>query len=342
MDVGVGVFCVINGYTAPELRLTALGVRQRLRSIAPIALLGVGRLLAVKALGYHEHVSEYGVHGNFFFTLAAIKLFVALVNSRVCLQRWPTACVWLAAVVLVAYQSWLTLAGGEHLVLHGLDGLDQRQSLFDADREWLASLFGFAALYLLGMQWGAWTQSAQWSILDWLFYLLKLIVALAMCHMGAVALHEGVGILPSRRMANATYVFFTVTIPCSTIPLADGDHAVHRRRHAGRRAGVDDRRRRARAALLRHRLSLRSAQPVSHDRSQQVRTCVLPADQFEHGYSNSCTFSLSNAGLINFTIPTIDTTDPYLVMPILVGHMLLPAIIVSLMAHRRSPTKKYS
>ena len=51
-------------------------------SSLPLLVFGAGRLLAVKATDYHEHVSEYGVHWNFFFTLAIVKVRYVIVLPR--------------------------------------------------------------------------------------------------------------------------------------------------------------------------------------------------------------------------------------------------------------------
>ena len=45
-----------------------------LMSSIPIVVLGALRLASVKLSGYHEHVSEYGLHWNFFFTMASVKV----------------------------------------------------------------------------------------------------------------------------------------------------------------------------------------------------------------------------------------------------------------------------
>ena len=43
-------------------------------SSIPLLILGVIRVMATKGVNYQEHVTEYGTHWNFFFTLAAVKV----------------------------------------------------------------------------------------------------------------------------------------------------------------------------------------------------------------------------------------------------------------------------
>lgn len=82
MDVGVGLFVVANALVSNEARgkCSMLPVwsqcRKALISSLPLLVLGFARLLVVKGVDYHEHVTEYGVHWNFFFTLAALKVSI--------------------------------------------------------------------------------------------------------------------------------------------------------------------------------------------------------------------------------------------------------------------------
>ena len=71
-QIGVGAFVFANGLVTP-MTSTPKGLFGALRSAGPLLVLGAGRLVSIKASGYPEHVSEYGVHWNFFLTLAAVS-----------------------------------------------------------------------------------------------------------------------------------------------------------------------------------------------------------------------------------------------------------------------------
>ena len=76
MDVGVGAFIMSHGLTAPEARERGGGAKlvATLRGLLPLIVLGALRVMAVKSTDYQEHVTEYGVHWNFFFTIATVRV----------------------------------------------------------------------------------------------------------------------------------------------------------------------------------------------------------------------------------------------------------------------------
>lgn len=81
MDTGVGiiVFAAGAGFGFSSRRFTNLNdILQVLVTIA----IGVIRVISVKAINYHEKYSEYGVHWNFFFTLAVNKIICELFFRR--------------------------------------------------------------------------------------------------------------------------------------------------------------------------------------------------------------------------------------------------------------------
>ena len=96
---GVGLFVCLHGVVAREVRqqtVTKTTVRQyfssvlyTIRSVIPLVVLGCARLVATWGVQYQEHVSEYGVHWNFFFTLAIVKVSYCLVPCLLwCNYKW--------------------------------------------------------------------------------------------------------------------------------------------------------------------------------------------------------------------------------------------------------------
>ena len=81
MDVGVGSFIISNAIVCRDARGTSvsglsliLSIKKELRAVSLLLGLGLARFVAVKSTDYQEHVSEYGVHWNFFLTLAFVRV----------------------------------------------------------------------------------------------------------------------------------------------------------------------------------------------------------------------------------------------------------------------------
>merc|ERR1719516_137698 len=129
MDLGVGSFVFSNGLVSPEARQmkSSNSIRKNLLGCVPLIILGMVRLVSVATLGYHENVTEYGQHWNFFFTLVSVKLLSAITLPFVT----ATKMIWVLAVaVAVLYEGVLTFWAGEWIVSDA-----SRDNLISANRE---------------------------------------------------------------------------------------------------------------------------------------------------------------------------------------------------------------
>lgn len=81
MDLGVGSFVLANALVSRQARnVHSAGLKTALQSTCPLILLGLGRIVSTRGIDYQVHVGEYGVHWNFFFTLAAVALLTSIIN----------------------------------------------------------------------------------------------------------------------------------------------------------------------------------------------------------------------------------------------------------------------
>ena len=145
MDIGVGAFVVANGMVASKAQRKVPGAKV-LRKVIPLVALGVLRLFTLKSIDYQEHVSEYGKHWNFFFTMAAV------ITGSWTLQRLlPSLFVerpGLAGIALYgAYELLLSQHGIEDYVLMEHSKLGHKASLLAQNKEGVTSSVGFLALH---------------------------------------------------------------------------------------------------------------------------------------------------------------------------------------------------
>jgi phosphatidylinositol glycan class W len=156
MDVGVGSFVFTGGVVAArpilkeklEGKSTPLTTRlyRSIRHSVPLLVLGIIRLYSVKGLDYAEHVTEYGVHWNFFFTLGFLPPFLALFRSA--FEIIPSY-AGLAVLLGAAYQATLEFTDLKAFVLTA-----PRTNLFSQNREGIFSFFGYLAVFLAGQSTG--------------------------------------------------------------------------------------------------------------------------------------------------------------------------------------------
>ncbi|XP_010240872.1 PREDICTED: uncharacterized protein At4g17910 isoform X2 [Nelumbo nucifera] len=202
MDLGVGSFVLANSLVSRQAR-NALSVKWKtaLKSTSPLLLLGVGRLIFTTGVDYQVHVGEYGVHWNFFFTLAAVSILTFIINIH------PQYCGILGSLILIGYQICLMSGLNEYVISN-----ERAMNIISQNKEGIFSIFGYWGLYLLGVQLGnylffgndftgkmrnsQWTRTRIW-ILSVIFWLSTIILDK---HIERV----------SRRMCNLAYVTFVL------------------------------------------------------------------------------------------------------------------------------------
>ncbi|XP_020203714.1 uncharacterized protein At4g17910 [Cajanus cajan] len=179
MDLGVGAFVVANSLVSRQARnITTLSWKIAIVSTSPLIILGFLRLVTTTGVDYQVHVGEYGVHWNFFFTLAAVSILTSVINIS------PQYSGVLGSLVLVGYQFCL-MHGLNHYLLSNERGMD----IISQNKEGIFSIFGYWGMYLLGVHLGnylffgshstgfrssRWVRMRVWvlSILLWLLTVL--------------------------------------------------------------------------------------------------------------------------------------------------------------------------
>ena len=155
--LGVGSFVFADGLVSSEARRGTSEIKQNrlkylrktLSSALPLLILGFLRFASVKASGYHEHVSEYGLHWNFFFTLA----FTKMTSSLVFVTSFPIKWSWIVAIVLAACHETSLGLGLSEWILENAAADRNHHDLISANREGLVSgnIIDFLLLCLINL-----------------------------------------------------------------------------------------------------------------------------------------------------------------------------------------------
>lgn len=225
MDLGVGSFVfsagVVSARSILKGRLSSTSrvslprrVVSSIRHSIPLFVLGLVRLYSVKGLDYAEHVTEYGVHWNFFFTLAFLSPFVEVFDSLTFLIPSYEA---LSLIAAVAYQVLLESTDLKAYILVSPRG----ESLLSKNREGIFSFLGYLAIYVAGRGMGMLVmprsvsasakspQQARKSLL--IRMALWSVVWIALLFLNSTpAFGFGAAIPVSRRLANMPYVLWIV------------------------------------------------------------------------------------------------------------------------------------
>ncbi|XP_054611787.1 phosphatidylinositol-glycan biosynthesis class W protein-like [Dunckerocampus dactyliophorus] len=222
MDFGVGAFILANGLVCPEARGRNVSgsrmkhISKQLRSVWPLVLLGVARLVFVKMRNYQEHVTEYGVHWNFFFTLAVVRVVTKMVLVVVSARKSWVLCL----VICGVYQCALETTGLKAFIMHNHD---RGKDFLHANKEGIFSIAGFVAIYMAGVQIGCYVMQPRSHVRDWLKAIFTLLTATLLLFAALCACQAFVEPV-SRRLANLPFCLWSVAqslLFLSCIALAD-------------------------------------------------------------------------------------------------------------------------
>lgn len=156
MDLGVGSFVFSMGIVSTRSIILAKFNNVKVTYISRLwksisssfTVLGLGflRLFFVKNLDYQEHVSEYGVHWNFFITLVLVgplTIFMSPLFSVI------PRCI--AGLLVSLVYEWF-IVNREGFLNYLL--LAPRTDLVSSNREGIFSLFGYLSIFLAGQSTG--------------------------------------------------------------------------------------------------------------------------------------------------------------------------------------------
>lgn len=158
MDLGVGSFVFSMGVVSARATLVDEFLNRKttrfnammtsFKQALAVLTLGALRLLLVKSFDYQEHVTEYGIHWNFFFTLGLLPPFVSLLDFFP--KKIPLASI--AITIGVLYEILLNKGG---LVAYIITA--PRVSLISKNKEGIFSFIGYLSIFLLGKSTGYYT-----------------------------------------------------------------------------------------------------------------------------------------------------------------------------------------
>jgi len=210
MDIGVGGFVFSLGLVSIKARSAVTSrsytwrgnIMLNLKAMVPTLVLGFGRFMLIKATDYQQHVSEYGVHWNFFFTLAFVSLFGVILDIPV---RYTGG---LGLLLLTVYQIVLSVFEYDQWIQTA-----PRIDLISQNKEGIFSLSGYTSLYLMSSQVGHYILQRGRTIHDWTRLCVNLMsLSVVFWALGYIVFERGLGILPSRKMANFTYVCYVMCV----------------------------------------------------------------------------------------------------------------------------------
>ena len=229
MDLGVGSFVFSSGLVSarPILKdrltgkTTSVGVRlySSAKHSLPLYMLGLVRIYSMKGLDLAEHVTEFGVHWNIYFTLAFLPPAVALFDA---LPAMVPSIAFFSLAIGGIYQSFLEFTSLKAYVLTA-----PRTDLFSQNREGIFSFPGYLAIFLAGQavgfeilpRWSSGGSSAYTQRKRLLTRLMLTAVLWILLFFLTTSYKFGLNLRVSRRLANLPYILWVAAFNCTQLIL---------------------------------------------------------------------------------------------------------------------------
>ena len=229
MDIGVGTYIgmsslVLKCVTSPTLYAKRSFYQQlvsTLKSCSFILLIGLGRLALLNLFSYHQPVTEYGLHWNFFLTIAVVRLIAFGILFILPLSHLPLLFLYSLPFILV-YQ-WGLNHGLTDYLQHGrldlcLNCSDLREGFFNSNREGIFSSIGFTWIYLTSISTGYLLHCNLSTLYHGVQKLVQLSLLAIFSWFATWFSQEYIQPI-SRRAANLAYCMWTLSIQLSFLAL---------------------------------------------------------------------------------------------------------------------------
>ncbi|CAF0883570.1 unnamed protein product [Rotaria sordida] len=197
MDLGVGLFAIAHGTVSSEVRNKEINFKELFLENLILFLLGLIRFISIKYFSYIEHISEYGIHWNFFLTLCFMKLIGH------CLLKITKNILLLIILILIFHEFILLkyFQYDNYLILSN----NLRKNFFDANREGIFSLGGYVCLYLIGISLGKFIINNEYKQKFQQIGITCFILMIILCT---------ISYNPSRKLCNLSYISSTTGLAC--------------------------------------------------------------------------------------------------------------------------------
>ncbi|CAF3575645.1 unnamed protein product [Rotaria socialis] len=197
MDKGVGLFALAHGIVSAEARNKQTSLKDLFLENFILFLLGLIRLISIKYFSYVEHVSEYGIHWNFFLTLCFMKLIGYYLFKLI-------KNIHLLIILILSFHEFILLKYF-HYDDYLISSNNLRTNFIDANREGIFSLGGYVCLYLIGISCGRFIIKYEYEQKFKQMAIRFFILMIILC---------AISYNPSRKLCNLSYISSTTGLAC--------------------------------------------------------------------------------------------------------------------------------